>query len=59
MQQALNASIETVNLPANATVESIMETWNSQSGYPVVYVERNYSTGSLSLSQVLNLTRQV
>lgn len=53
MQLALDAANETVTFPGNATVESIMETWNSQSGYPVVYVERNYTSGSLTISQVL------
>lgn len=38
-------------LPSEESVESVMETWNSQSGYPVVYVERNYNTGSVTFSQ--------
>lgn len=52
LQRALDESTATINLPQSATVESIMETWASQSGYPVVYVERNYETGSLTISQV-------
>lgn len=41
-----------INIPVGETVETIMETWNSQSGYPVVYVDRNYVDGSINISQV-------
>lgn len=40
------------NIPENETVETILETWASQAGYPVVYVDRNYVTGSVNISQV-------
>lgn len=39
-------------MPEGETVESILETWNSQAGYPVIYVNRNYATGSINISQV-------
>lgn len=53
LQEALDNANEIINLPINATVESIMETWSSQSGYPVVNVERNYTTGAVTYSQVI------
>lgn len=52
LQEALDQSESIINIPEGETVETIMETWNSQSGYPVVYVERNYSTGVINVSQV-------
>ncbi|KAF2892510.1 hypothetical protein ILUMI_13662 [Ignelater luminosus] len=39
------------HLLANLTVSDILVTWDSQSGYPVVNVKRNYQTGSITLSQ--------
>ncbi|GLH11001.1 Aminopeptidase N, partial [Gryllus bimaculatus] len=38
-------------LPAGASVKAVMETWTLQKGYPVVMVRRDYSAGSLHLSQ--------
>lgn len=41
-----------VNIPDGETVAGILETWNSQAGYPVINVDRNYATGSINISQV-------
>lgn len=43
------------HLLRNLTVLDIMETWDSQSGYPIVSVKRNYQTGGITFSQVYSL----
>lgn len=40
-------------LPPQKNVEDVMETWTSQSGYPLLNVERNYEDGSITFSQVV------
>ncbi|XP_031337248.1 aminopeptidase N-like [Photinus pyralis] len=39
------------NLTHGVTIVKMMETWDSQPGYPVLSVFRNYNTGVISLSQ--------
>lgn len=56
LQAAVDTYEGVLNLPEGETVESILETWNSQAGYPVIYVDRNYITGSINISQVLYQT---
>lgn len=51
-QAAVDSYDGIINLPEGASVESVLETWNSQAGYPVIYVDRNYVTGSVNISQV-------
>lgn len=41
-------------LPENLTVPLIMESWETQSGYPVINAIRDYSTYKVTLSQVIN-----
>lgn len=55
VQEALDDLNVTGVLPSGATIEDVMETWNTQSGYPLVSVERNYEDGSITFSQVLQL----
>lgn len=55
VQAALDDLNVTGVLPSGATVEDVMETWNTQSGYPLISVERNYEDGSITFSQVLQL----
>ncbi|KAG5305888.1 AMPN Aminopeptidase, partial [Pseudoatta argentina] len=38
-------------LNSNITVKKIMDTWTLQTGFPVVTVSRNYSNGSIILTQ--------
>lgn len=40
------------SLDKNITVKGIMDLWTLQGGYPLVKVEREYSTGKVKLSQV-------
>lgn len=47
------AGVENVTLPA--TVETIMETWTRQMGFPVINITRQYdSTNSAVASQVID-----
>lgn len=52
LQVALDTYNGTVNIPENESVESILNTWQSQAGYPVINIDRNYITGSINVSQV-------
>ncbi|GJQ77626.1 hypothetical protein Trydic_g12754 [Trypoxylus dichotomus] len=38
-------------LPKNLTVKEIMDTWTLQTGYPVIYVKRNYDDGTATITQ--------
>lgn len=40
------------SLDKTITVKEIMDTWTLQTGYPVLKVSRDYSTGMVALSQV-------
>ncbi|XP_013141776.1 PREDICTED: aminopeptidase N-like, partial [Papilio polytes] len=40
-------------LSRNVTVKQIMDTWTTQTGYPLLTVTRDYSDNSLTISQVL------
>lgn len=40
------------SLDKNITVKEIMDSWTLQTGYPVLKVSRDYSTGMVLLSQV-------
>lgn len=59
IQTALDSSNVSGVLPSEANVEGVMETWNSQSGYPVVNVERNYEDGSVTFSQVIKTKQKL
>lgn len=39
-------------LPANEDIESVLTTWDSNAGYPLITVNRSYSDGSVTLGQV-------
>jgi aminopeptidase N len=39
-------------LDSNMSVKEIMDTWTLQTGFPVVMVTRDYSTGTVHLKQV-------
>ncbi|XP_008186165.1 aminopeptidase N isoform X2 [Acyrthosiphon pisum] len=45
-------------LDKNLTVKQIMDTWTLQTGYPVLNVVRNYSAGTVTLSQERYLTNK-
>ncbi|XP_050293246.1 aminopeptidase N-like isoform X2 [Anthonomus grandis grandis] len=46
-KRAHNQSI----IPENVTVKALMNSWTSQSGYPCITVNRNYSTGIATINQ--------
>ncbi|XP_076675235.1 aminopeptidase N-like [Andrena cerasifolii] len=48
MQSALNQSNTT---GGNFQVKEVMDTWIEQTGYPLVTVTRNYTTGDITISQ--------
>ncbi|XP_063629693.1 aminopeptidase N-like isoform X1 [Cydia splendana] len=55
-QDDLWAELTAVNqqyggLSRNVTVKTIMDTWTKQTGYPLVTVTRDYSDGTLSITQ--------
>lgn len=39
------------SLPANTTVKMIMDTWTLQTGYPIISVDRDYESGTATISQ--------
>lgn len=39
-------------LTRNVTVKEIMDTWTTQTGYPILTVTRDYTDKSLTISQV-------
>jgi aminopeptidase N len=44
-------SIDNIQLPNNTTLDTIMNTWTNQMGYPYVQVIRDYTTGSVTVTQ--------
>lgn len=46
------ASDEDTALPQNYTVEKLFGSWETQTGYPVVYVERSYNDHRIRFTQV-------
>lgn len=46
MQKALNQSGD-----PNFSIKEVMDTWIEQTGYPLVTVTRNYTTGDVMISQ--------
>ena len=44
-------------LDKNITVKQIMDSWTLQTGYPVLNVVRDYSAGTVTLSQVNSRTK--
>ncbi|KAF7266417.1 hypothetical protein GWI33_020248 [Rhynchophorus ferrugineus] len=38
-------------IPENVTIKALMNSWTTQSGYPVITVSRNYSTGFITINQ--------
>ncbi|XP_065349189.1 aminopeptidase Ey-like [Cloeon dipterum] len=46
-----NDSSRTDEVPRDATVKEIMDSWTLQTGYPVIHVMRNYEEGSAELWQ--------
>lgn len=51
LQQALDEASSNV-LPAGEDMSAILGTWDSNAGYPLVTVTRNYEDGSVILEQV-------
>ncbi|UJR17212.1 hypothetical protein I4U23_004107 [Adineta vaga] len=51
--QALGEQMSTDNiqLPNNTTLDTIMNTWTNQMGYPYIEVTRDYSTGIVTITQ--------
>ena len=41
-------------LPSNMSLKDIMDTWCSQTGYPVITVTRDYEANSARITQVIN-----
>lgn len=46
-RRAHNQSI----IPENITIEALMNSWTTQSGYPVITVSKNYTAGVLNINQ--------
>ena len=40
------------NISGNLELKDVMSSWITQNGYPVVFVNRNYESGSASIDQV-------
>nr|CAD7575715.1 unnamed protein product [Timema californicum] len=55
---ALNAQYIEDNSTPQIDVKTVMDTWTLQKGYPVVTVNRNYTTGSAIVSQKRFLMRK-
>lgn len=51
-QSLTEAALQSGLLPNNTTVKMIMDTWTLQTGYPMISVERNYESGTATISQV-------
>lgn len=51
IQSALDSNYPNL-LPNGLTIPEIMQTWENQAGYPVVWVVRDYETGLVTFSQV-------
>lgn len=47
------ASLRSGSLTRNITVKEVMDTWTTQTGYPILTVTRDYSDKSLTISQVI------
>ncbi|CAB3384997.1 Hypothetical predicted protein [Cloeon dipterum] len=45
-------SSRTDDVPRDATVKEIMDSWTLQTGYPVIHVKRNYEAGTADLTQL-------
>nr|XP_032523235.1 aminopeptidase N-like isoform X1 [Danaus plexippus plexippus] len=45
------ASLRSGSLTRNITVKEVMDTWTTQTGYPILTVTRDYSDKSLTISQ--------
>ena len=44
-------SLDNIQLPSNTSLEMIMSTWTNQMGFPYVQVTRDYTTGSVMVTQ--------
>jgi aminopeptidase N len=44
-------SADNIQLPSNTSLDTIMSTWTNQMGYPYVQVIRDYTTGSVIVTQ--------
>lgn len=52
LQEEVDRANKGVDLLNDLKVKDILTTWDSQAGYPVVEIVRNYDSGSLVLTQV-------
>jgi aminopeptidase N len=44
-------SVDNIQLPNNTNLDTIMNTWTNQMGYPYVQVIRDYTSGSVTVTQ--------
>lgn len=44
-------TVDNIQLPSNVSLETIMNTWTNQMGYPYVQVARDYTTGAVTVTQ--------
>lgn len=61
-QELTETSVKHNALTRNVTVKEVMDTWTTQTGYPLLTVERDYSANTLTITQVCSpsqVTRDV
>lgn len=52
IQEAVDQEQELNIFPDGLNISTVMSTWDSLPGYPVINVDRDYATGAVTFSQV-------
>jgi aminopeptidase N len=52
LQLAIDADLNSTMLPGDYKIQEIFESWEFNSGYPIVYVKRSYNDRKIRFTQV-------